>query len=330
MNRSLLAPSRAALVLAAALAATSTAARCAVDDFTNVGGMWLDTDRAAQGVMLEQIDDPLAGAPDGGKARVGVSWYTWAPAFDPQPGARWLFGIGRRDGDTIAIDSIQIAKSGSFPSLPVVAASIERWGRATLVFERDTAGATPTATLSFEGPPAWGSGERRLRLITPSGHGIDYGLQFSPPLAPFMPIGTYSHPPYVGQGWVLNQYARSTPAFRVETTLLWYSYDAHGRPMWMFGIDADLSDGVKFQMQQAVDGGSFEGGTPRLEPWGEVEVWGNGPPPALSSSCIAYWAFWESTRAGYGEGSVSMRRVTRPFEPYVGGDLCFSMAVYPP
>jgi hypothetical protein len=296
-----------------------------IDDQRNIAGMWLDADRAAQGIMLEQLDPP-SGAADGGATRIGVSWYTWAPAGDRNPGPRWLFGIGRRSGDTIVVDSMQIAKSGSFLGNPVAPATLEHWGRLRIVFQRDSGAPTLKALVAFEGPAGWGAGNRTLKLITQSGHGADYNLAFSPPLAPFMVIGTYSHPPYVGQGWVLNQYGRSEPSPRIETTLLWYTYGPDGQPTWMFGIDADLGDGARFEMMRAVSGGTFEGtGVPRLEPWGQVTIWGNGPPPALTYSCVAEDFLWESPVAGFGNGAVEMARITRPYEPQVGPGLCFSM-----
>jgi hypothetical protein len=322
----------AALMLAASATAGDSASAW-LDAHRNLSGLWLDADRANQGLMIEQIDSP-DGAPDGGAPRVVVSWFTWAPASDGRPGARWLFGIGRRDGLRIVVDPMQIAINGNFPR-QVVGAPVQRtfedWG--VLVITAGLGNDAPQATLTYEGPAAWGQGERELRQLTVADHGFPYNIAFSPP-APniFMPSGTYSNSHEVGQGWILNMYGRPEPhgsgptTTRVESILLWYTFDDLRQPAWMVGLDPDIRDGTEFSMQIASRGGTFEGGVPELRPWGTVKLRGNGPPPHLSASCIVRGVTWAPSQVAYENGDLDVGRIATPHhgENQLAEGLCFS------
>jgi hypothetical protein len=300
----------------------------ATDRNLNVSGLWLDAERAAQGLMVEQIDPP-EGAPDGGDTRVVVSWFTWAPASDPEPGPRWLYGIGRRDGATVVVDPVMIARSGAFPDeLSSAPPDLENWGRLEIQFRGERLRAVG-ATLRYEGPEPWGDGERQLNQITASGYGIDYGTVLDPPLPNIgAATGNYSSPPHPGQGWVLNPFARedasgATPRIRVEALLIWYTYDGNGRPTWLFGLAPDLVVDPTFELQFAVDGGTFEGGTPRLAPWGEARLFGAGPPTGFQVSCNAQAIQWTPTAAAFGEGSLLLRQITGAYLWNMGLGFCF-------
>lgn len=317
------------LAIALLLAAFANRAEALGADLINISGLWLDAERGAQGLMVEQLDPP-EGAPDGGEARVVVSWFTWAPASDPEPGPRWLFGVGRREGATVIVDPVTIARRGTFPiDAPVASPELDDWGRLEIEFIGDLA--PEGAVLRFEGPPAWGDGERDLYQITASGYGIDYGTSLSPPLPNIgTASGNYSSPAHPGQGWVLNQYARpataadGSPRRRVEGLLIWYTYDADGRPVWVFGLASDMESDSNFVMQQAVAGGTFEGGEPQLEAWGGVRLFGAGPPGGFQVSCNAQDIAWDSTRPGFGESGLALHQITRAYLWNMSSSFCFS------
>jgi hypothetical protein len=323
---------RALLALLLGGVATPSIAQALVDDFTNVSGVWIDADRAAQGVMIEQLDAPRI---DGTPVRVGVSWFTWAPAADAAPGPRWLFGVGLRDGDTIIVDPLMIALRGRFPGdLAAPAAELQVWGRLEIVIEAAGSSADHRASLNYQGPPGWGSGERDYRRLTNANSGLDFGLIFDPPIWPYSRFaagGTYSHAPTPGQGWILNNYPRDDASvedgsgFRTEAALIWYTYDALGAPTWLFGLDDDLwGPGLpRFALQQAKRGGTFEGGTPVLEAWGTAIVRGPGGPPQGINCGFISQVRWEPTVGAIGE--VSVGRITRTYDHHVPQpDFCFS------
>jgi hypothetical protein len=320
-----------ALLPGLALASAAGAQSISASHCTNFSGMWLDADRPAQGLMLEQWDEAWV-APDGGPPRVGVSWFTWAPAGDPAPGPRWLFGIGRRTGTSIVVDPMILAVQGQFPRAPnTPPAHIEPWGPLTLRFEIDHSGAV-AGSVDFKGPDGWGNGVRRLKQITAVNYGFNnLCVAFSPPPRNlFAPAGTYSAPAHVGQGWVLNQYARPDATapfrYRVESALIGYTYDGSRRPAWMFGIDADAADGARFTMQRAISGGTFEGGEPLLQPWGEIRLARGHPAPVRRGDCVVETLSWSTDDAGaFGSGSLVLGQLTRPYDHSVGSVHCYPL-----
>lgn len=315
-----------------ALAIPSRPTRAApVDDFTNLSGLWLDAERAAQGLMLEQIDPP-SGAPDGGQPRVIVSWYTWAPAEDPDPGPRWLFGIGRREGHRIQVQ-LNIAVAGNSPFETQESPSqLEDWGFAEIRIPEWSSGTRNFGVIDFSGPHGWGQDVRAIAQLTTANAGKSYDIdETEAEKSWFQPAGTYSDPTQIGQGWVLNLYGRA-PAHpdsgmpRVEAILLWFTYDANGKPSWLVGLDSDLYQaGPTFAMLRAASGGTFEGGEPLLDPADELLLAGPGGPPGIIN-CGEVSRVVALNPAGPGDDTLfSVQRLTRPYAP--GPEppaLCFS------
>lgn len=302
-----------------------------VDDFTNVSGLWLDADRAAQGLMLEQIDPPT-GAPDGGLPRVIVSWYTWAPAADPDPGPRWLFGVGRREGHRIQVE-LQIAVAGNSPfDAQEVPAQLADRGFAEISIPEWNSGTRNLGVIDFSGPPGWGQDVRAIAQLTTANAGKSYDIdETEAEKSRFQPAGTYSDPAQVGQGWVLNLYGRApahpdTGMPRVEAILLWFTYDADGKPSWLVGLDSDLYQaGPTFAMLRAASGGTFEGGAPVLDPADELLLAGPGGPPGIIN-CGEVSRVVALSPAGPGDNTLfAVQRLTRPYAPGpVPPTFCFS------
>jgi hypothetical protein len=317
---------------ALALAIPSRPARAApVDDFTNLSGLWLDAERAAQGLMLEQIDPPT-GAPDGGLPRVIVSWYTWAPAADPDPGPRWLFGVGRREGHRIQVE-LQIAVAGNSPfEAQDAPAQLAEWGFAEIRVSDWSTDTRNTGVIEFAGPVGWGEGERQLAQLTANGSGLDYDVLLDESrYSDLLAGGTYSDPTQVGQGWILNMYRRHVTnddgeqVPDVQSILLWFTYDAEGRPSWLVGLDASRYDDQFHTMLRASAGGTFEGGSPTLVPVEAIFLQAQGGPP-LQIGCGDLRRITVMTDAAPAmRPSFEVGRLTLPFDPNVlPPDLCFS------
>jgi hypothetical protein len=333
----LLAVARSGLILVVALSTHHLHAQTVspVTERTSLSGVWLDANRAAQGLMIEQLDSSL-GAADGGLPRVGVTWFTWAPAGDPNPGPRWMFGVGRRDGDTIVVESVQLAVQGSTAfTAPEAPAQFLTWGRIEIHFPVWSSTAQNRALLSYEGPAGWGTGVREIKQITGANTAMAEGSVLDPPnsVSYFGSAGTYSDPTTVGQGWILNHYWRDDSSVadfgkRVETGLLWFSYDENRKPTWYLGIDPDLFNGIpEFPMLKAVSGGTFEGGEPLLQSWGKVFIRGSGGPPSGINCAEAKLLGLAPNFVGTPPPPVysAIRRITRTFDPHVTlPDLCFT------
>jgi hypothetical protein len=268
------------------------------------GGLWRNVARPAQGILIEELDD-IVGGWNFGEQRVALSWFTWAPASDPNPGARWLHGIGRVYEHAIVVDDVLEVRGGRFGVLLDPAQiSYVRWGRIEIGFGRER------PLLRYEGPSAWGSGEIDLQQLTTAGLGLNNRIALSPPMsADFVRSGTYYHRARPAGGWILNQFGNSYEDTR--SMLLWFTWDANGRPLWMFGIDEEDEDGLQFQMQWAAGGGRFEPGYTqadvRMLPWGDVVLEGDtcddGRVTAIG---------WRAATHGFGDGRVPAARLTAP------------------
>jgi hypothetical protein len=324
-----------ALLAACGLGTTASmpAQAALVDDLTNLSGLWLDAERPAQGLMLEQIDPP-DGAPDGGLPRVVVSWFTWAPAADPDPGPRWLFGIGRRDSDRIQVQ-LQIAVQGNTPFQDQEApAQLVDWGSAEIRVLESSAGVPSLGAIDFVGPPGWGQAVRPITQLTTSGAGKSYDVdETESEKFRYQPAGTYSDPTQVGQGWIVNLYGRMSDsadaqaeATRAEAILLWFTYDSAGQPSWLFGLDTNLyEDGPVFAMQRAATGGTFEGGTPQLVAVDDLLLAGAGGPPGIIN-CGEVSRVVALGESGPDDDTLfAVRRLTQPYAPGPEPEtLCFS------
>lgn len=280
---------------------------------STVGGLWWDPARPGQGVMIEELDDPV-GLWRAGEQRVAVAWYTWAPAADPQPGPRWFYGTGRVYGDGIVVDPLYELSGGRFgAALDPASVQTAPWGRMLIDFSSDAARA------SYAGPPAYGSGEMHIGQLTTAGTGLSPDMQFSPPLRyNFTRQGTYIDPQHPAGGWMLGQYPSGDDGtFRVGSLLVWFTWDPNGRPVWFYGTDDDAFDGIAPAMMRAASGGTFEPGNAaenvRLLPWGEVELVG------CASGHIDRVA-WRAETHGYGDGDVAVARLTQPTVPHSVSD----------
>lgn len=273
--------------------------------FDSYGGLWWDPARPAQGFMIEELDAPI-GSWGGGEQRVAVTWYTWAPQDDPNPGPRWFHGIGRVYETEVTVDMIEV-RGGRFGALLDPAnISYVPWGRVEMSFDDGP------ATLRYAGPPGWGSGTMRLHKLLKAGMGLGGGIAFSPPPSfDFVRSGTYYDPAHPAGGWVLNQFSKEQGA-DVGSLLLWFTWDNEGRPLWMYALDAAASDGLFFRMNWAMSGGRFEPGYPlsqvQLGEWGDVGLQGTACGREASLTRVD----WRVDTQGFSDGDLPLTRLTKP------------------
>jgi hypothetical protein len=147
-----------------------------------------------------------------------------------------------------------------------------------------------------------------------SGSGIPYDMLISPPYpGELRPSGVYSDPTRTGQGWALSMY----PRWDIESILLWFTFDAEGRPSWLVGIDPGLEGGSVFAMLRAASGGTFEGGTPHLEAAETLMVSGAAGPPTIiecgSVGRISVLGEFPPDR----QPVFQVNRITRPYDPHL-------------
>lgn len=277
-----------------------------VDAF-NYGGLWWDRARPAQGFIIEELDRPI-GSGSGEPQHLAVSWYTWAPRLDADPGPRWLHGVGQVHGHLVGVDLVEV-RGGRFGAL-LDPANIRYvpWGRVELDFRGER------ALARYAGPAAYGNGELHLQRLTKAGSGHGQGIAFSPPpIGDVTRAGTYYDPRHPAGGWVLNQYLQKD-SDAVGSLLLWFTWDSNGRPIWLYGIDPNDRDGLSFRMHWAIGGGRFEPGYAladvNLLEWGDVWL----PSSACGPERRVTQVDWRADTHGFGDGHVPVARLTRQVE----------------
>jgi hypothetical protein len=280
-------------VLSVVLTIAAATAPAIAGELYSRGGLWWDPARPAQGFMIEELS----------QERLAVTWYTWAPQADPEPGPRWFHGVGRIEQGHAAIDLLEVRGGRFGVSLDPAQLSYVPWGRIEIDF------ADQRATLDYAGPGAYGQGRQALQRLVKAGTGLGPGIAFSPPLSfDFERTGTYYDPAHPAGGWVLNQYEQDG---QEHSLLLWFTWDSNGRPIWLHGIDTDDGDGLFFRMRWATAGGRFEPGYAlddvQLREWGDVGLQGT----TCSDGRITQ-VDWRADTHGFGDGHIPVARLTQP------------------
>jgi hypothetical protein len=282
-------------------------------------GLWSDPARPAQGVFLEMLDD-LPGHWQDGEQRVAMAWYTWAPASDPEPGPRWLYGVGHLVNDAMYFDDVVEIDGGRFgAAFDLADVRHLPWGAVQIARSRD---GVDGATLRYQGPPGWGEGQLDLGLLYASGlNWVDCAplcLDPAPPVRDFSRAGTYFDVARPAGGWILAQ-GHPPEAFsrRAHSFLMWFTWDEQGRPAWLFGTDGDDTDGLRMALKQSVSGGRFEAGYSlddvQFADWGTITL-RSGDCQARSLESID----WTTDRPGFTFGDVAVMRLTRPAQTIDG------------
>ncbi|MBB5207746.1 alpha/beta hydrolase family protein [Chiayiivirga flava] len=272
----------------------------------SLGGLWWDPSRPAQGLIIEELDDHV-GDWHAGEQRVSVSWYTWAPRSDPQPGPRWLHGIGRVYERSIVIDSMHAVHGGRF-GVPLAAQDLQitHWGEVTLHLGSEA------ATLHYRGPSAYGEGTLALQHLLPAGTGVvDRTGPVTLPRYDFSRRGTYIDPRQAAGGWLLNPFGTENAT---GTLVVWFTWTPNGQPTWLFGLADGDSDEVA--LTRPVSGGYFDGGYTAADL--EMRAWGTLRLEGCDAEGVET-IHWYPDDSSYAGGSVGPRRVTVP--RYSGGVL---------
>lgn len=111
--------------------------------------------------------------------------------------------------------------------------------------------------------------------------------------------GTWFDPAQPGQGLTIEINDRS------RATVAWFTFDADGAPMWLFGVGQ--VDGAVLRVPVSrVEGGtfppSFDPDAIDVAPWGELTLSFTG--------CNAGELAWVTGEAGFGNGSMPLQRST--------------------
>lgn len=105
---------------------------------------------------------------------------------------------------------------------------------------------------------------------------------------------------------------------RQRAVLAWYSYDADGRPLWLFGTGTVQGLEITAELT-AFSGGRPPGGWEQAEllaePWGTARL--------VYAGCNASTLHWDSTHPAFGTGTLDLERLT-----WLQGERCLAEEFY--
>jgi hypothetical protein len=227
-----------------------------------ISGTWYDPQRSGEGVVLQML-------PNGAVVAV---WFTY-PAHGEPGDQAWLLGLSSfADGNRLVMDSV-VQPIGARFGADFDPDDVIRlpWGR--FEFEFDDC---QHLRLRYEGPAAYGSGERRLQRFTeldevqcsgardllPNGARAASGMRGK--------SGTWYVPERAGEGWLVEEFPDG------RSGVYWFTFDEAGRQRWIAGVgrrDGDrLSIDAPFFTRGARFGSAFRPADVQIETFGSIAV----------------------------------------------------------
>ena len=227
-----------------------------------ISGTWYDPARNGEGVVLQMLSD----------GRVFAVWFTYPAEGEPGEQA-WLIGTATAaDRNTLRMDSVVQPIGARFGAAfdPTQVQQLP-WGRFDFEFSDCN-----HATLRYEGPAAYGSGERQLVRLTEldelqcsgardlmsNGARALSGLRSK--------SGTWYVPSRSGEGWLIEEFPDG------RSGVYWFTYDESGRQRWIAGIG--VRDGSRLVLQQPFTtrgtrfGAAFRSEAVRMDAFGDIAV----------------------------------------------------------
>ena len=259
-----------------------------------MSGSWYTPERNGEGFTLQVLDNGTAHA----------LWFTYPPTGSTAQQA-WVYASGGRiEGDRIRFEGAFTTRGPRFgPAFDPAAVQVIPWG--TLEFRFTSCN---QAELTYAGPAAWGSGTRTVtrltalaelectgkRQLTASGARAMAGLRAR--------SGAWFDPAHNGEGWNVEE----LPDGRAQ--VYWFTYDANGEQAWTIGVSPTSGTRMvvadNFRPVGARFGTSFDPAQVQAQRWGRLELDFN--------TCLAGVARYESSAAGFGNGSLAPTRLTVP------------------
>lgn len=267
-------------------------------------GAWYDPDTDGEGLIIEVLD---------GGERAVVAWYTYPPAGNAGKQA-WIIGVGR-----VTEDGIHVAEARQYDGArfgdAFDPADVEGdvWGELTLWFDGCGSGAlqSPDAQgvgrLRFDGPPDYGSGERRLFQLSHNAGFPQHCVSATPPLPVSEQVrytgSWYRGPDAPGEGLQLQVDSSN------RILAIWYTFSPDGEAAWLIGSAPLPADGepwvIPMQRPRGAEfGDAFDPAEVDRLPWGEIRI--------DFSDCDRAELAWTASEAGWSSGATSIERLTRP------------------
>ncbi len=288
-------------------------------------GAWFNPQRDGEGIVIEELGRPIGVDPIQPieQRKVLVTWYTYAPPGDPNPGPRWLIGLGYRTSQGVHVPSMTITRGARFGAAFNPADVVRSdWGSLSLTID-----ASRQMRVRYDGPPGWEGSIREMTLLA----NIDPGPAppcciGTPPPPPFTIVsasGAYFDPAHDGEGIQFQLLAGPTEASK-RAFVVYYTYDPQGRQIWFTGVADNVSPvarEINFDMTRAsgaVFGDTFNPATVTRTPWGTLTLSISEQLNLLGGPRVRVTALrWNSIDPAYGSGGYPLTRLTRvgSFDP---------------
>jgi hypothetical protein len=124
--------------------------------------------------------------------------------------------------------------------------------------------------------------------------------------------GSWFNPAQPGHGLMIEILDRQ------RAVVAWYTYDAAGEPLWLFGTGAIGGQEIVVELS-AFSGGrppdNWATGDPQGEPWGTARLQFHG--------CMSATLAWESVHPAFGTGELDLERLT-----WLQGERCNAEELY--
>lgn len=250
----------------------------------SMSGLWYNPARSGEGFLIDVL------APD----RAVVFWFT----YGPDGGQAWMVGSGTVENGQILSEDVVITSGPTFGSA-FDPHDLERltWGSIRIDFNECDSG-----RVSYSGDEEFGNGSTTIvRLSSIEGISCDPDTKGNSSTSGFS--GAFYNPARDGEGIQLQIVDSGSESIAV---VYWFTYDAEGNQVWLFGsgpVDGDqmVFDSV-LRPTGAEFGRGFDPSDISLESWGSAQL-------RFGSDCNVITFEYDSDNSSFGRGSVSLVRL---------------------
>ncbi len=268
-------------------------------------GTWFNPQRSGEGFFIEIFERQNTATGTSSPAML-LAWFTYQP--DNSGRTAWIGGSADITANPIVLDS-NIAFGGTFgDAFDPNDINRTSWGRISVRFDDCN-----NATISYQGPPAWGSSQINVQRISGAllgNTGICADQQAAAGTVDGSFSGTWFNPARDGEGFFLELNQSPDNTADAQLILAWFTYrpDGSGRPAWIVGSGSTDSNGTLRVSNARIASGTGFG--PRFDPdeinrtpWGEILIDFDD----CSNARIRY-----NGPPDWGSGELQSRRLTGP------------------
>ncbi len=271
---------------------------------------WFDLSHNGEGWLLEILKPEVHHGDGSSTPGTALAyWFTYPPAGgDGQQS--WLIALGSIEGDTITFDEALQPVGGKFgPGFDPADVVLQDWGHFTFRFLGCDSG-----VMTYQGDGDWGRGFLDLKRLTrlvglpcgaaaktqaaAGGSGNQPETSISESLAGIS--GSWFDPSHDGEGWLIEILSDTL------ALVYWFTYDSSGKQAWFTGVGDIDGNTISVELllpKGAEFGPGFDPETVDFVTWGTAEFSYDG--------CDGGSMTYNSNLAGYGSGSLTLKRLAR-------------------